>query len=331
MWQSREVQVAISSVRQASRLVAQAQAELVGHALTKEDRSPVTVADFAAQAVVSRQLDCAFPHDVLVAEECADLVRDMAGGEVLNRIAGFVRQFEPHATPEAICEWIDRGGAASADRFWTLDPIDGTKGFLRGGQYAVALALVEGGRVTLGVLGCPNLHPHGEPLRRGSGALMVAMHGGGAWTSSLLDEGSFSRLHVSPREHAEAARVLRSLEESHTNRGQIEEFTRHLGTQHEPLAMDSQAKFAVLAAGGGDLLMRLLSPSQPDYREKIWDIAAGALIVTEAGGRVSDLRGFPLDFTTGRMLTANRGLLASNGRLHDVALRALEEIGAAPS
>ena len=55
--------------------------------------------------------------------------------------------------------------------------------------------------------------------------------------------------------------------------------------------MDSQAKYAVLAAGGGDVNLRLLSPSRPDYREKIWDQAAGSIVVEEAGGRVSDLNG----------------------------------------
>jgi hypothetical protein len=52
----------------------------------------------------------------------------------------------------------------------------------------------------------------------------------------------------------------------------------------------------------------------------IWDQAAGALLVEEAGGRVSDLHGLPLDFTTGRHLLRNTGLIASNGLLHDAVL-----------
>jgi 3'-phosphoadenosine 5'-phosphosulfate (PAPS) 3'-phosphatase len=92
--------------------------------------------------------------------------------------------------------------------------------------------------------------------------------------------------------------------------------------------MDSQAKYAVLAAGGGDLLLRLLSSSQPNYREKIWDQAAGSLVLEEAGGQITDLDGKPLDFTTGRSLRDNRGILASNRALHAAALRALQQIGA---
>jgi 3'(2'), 5'-bisphosphate nucleotidase len=92
--------------------------------------------------------------------------------------------------------------------------------------------------------------------------------------------------------------------------------------------MDSQAKYAVLAAGVGDILVRLISPSRPDYRERIWDQAAGMIVVTEAGGRVTDLDGRPLDFSHGRTLAKNRGILATNGHLHDVVLAGLREIRA---
>jgi len=92
--------------------------------------------------------------------------------------------------------------------------------------------------------------------------------------------------------------------------------------------MDSQAKYAVLAAGAGELLFRLLSAAKPDYRERIWDQAAGSIVVEEAGGKVTDLDGKTLDFSRGRTLAANRGVVASNGLLHDAALAALAQVGA---
>jgi 3'(2'), 5'-bisphosphate nucleotidase len=90
--------------------------------------------------------------------------------------------------------------------------------------------------------------------------------------------------------------------------------------------MDSQAKYALLAAGRGDLIFRLISPDRPDYEELIWDQAAGSLIVTEAGGRVTDLNGRDLDFSLGRKLSNNVGVVASNGVLHEQALRALQTL-----
>ena len=97
------------------------------------------------------------PADPIVAEEDARQLRD-APDPLRVSVVQHVGAEIAGAEQEQVLAWIDRGGAEPAGgRFWTLDPIDGTKGFLRGEQYAVALALVENGRVVLGVLGCPNL------------------------------------------------------------------------------------------------------------------------------------------------------------------------------
>jgi 3'(2'), 5'-bisphosphate nucleotidase len=323
-----EIKFALHAVRQACQIVQQVQAELVGASLTKDDRSPVTVADFASQALIARLLEEAFPDDPLVAEEDSAALRAAEGRSTLEQVTGFVYRFASGCTPEMVCSWIDRGAAAPGGRYWVLDPIDGTKGFLRGEQYAVALALVIDGQVQLGVLGCPNLSDAYRPDPGGPGSLVVARRGEGTWTTPLDAPWDFERLQVSRREDPADARLLRSVEAGHTNVGQIDEFAHSLGIQADPVGMDSQAKYAVLAAGKGDLMLRLLSAAKPNYREKIWDQAAGSLVVEEAGGKVTDLDGRPLDFTAGRTLANNRGILASNGRLHAAALQALQAIAA---
>jgi 3'(2'), 5'-bisphosphate nucleotidase len=88
--------------------------------------------------------------------------------------------------------------------------------------------------------------------------------------------------------------------------------------------MDSQAKYAVLARGDASLYLRLPSPATPDYRERIWDHAAGSIIIEEAGGRVTDAYGSDLDFSQGSRLEKNRGIVATNGLLHDAVLIAVK-------
>ena len=324
-----ETKFALDMVRQASLLVKQVQADMVSPALTKGDRSPVTVADFASQALIGWGLSETFPERPLVGEEDAADLRQPAGEGTLEQVTRFVSRFIPTTTMDNVCSWIDYGAGEPADRFWTLDPIDGTKGFLRGNQYAVALAMIENGQVQIGVLGCPNLEDGYKPNPKAKGTLAIAVRGEGAWLTSIEgDNQSFAELHVSDTSLGSQARLLRSYESGHTNIGQIDYFAQELAVEVEPVRMDSQAKYIVLAKGKGELYLRLLSSKQPDYKEKIWDQAAGSLIVEEAGGRVSDLHGKRLDFTAGRMLLNNRGILASNSILHDEALIALREINA---
>jgi 3'(2'), 5'-bisphosphate nucleotidase len=88
--------------------------------------------------------------------------------------------------------------------------------------------------------------------------------------------------------------------------------------------MDSQAKYGAVAAGEAALYLRLPSPKYPDYREKIWDHAAGAIVVEEAGGKVTDMYGKPLDFYTAAKMMHNRGVVVSNGAIHHDVLLALK-------
>lgn len=329
---SPEVQFAIHAVREASRLVRFVQREMVSPAITKDDRSPVTVADYASQALVGYLLSKAFPDELLVAEENADALRSPEQDAILERVRHYVSLFVPeddYPTSEQVCLWIDRGGATPSQRFWCLDPIDGTKGFLRGDQFAVALAWIVDGQVQVAVLGCPNLVAGYLPRVDGAGSLSFAVRGEGAWTMPLESNGDVpSPLHVSDCDNPHQARLLRSFESGHTNVSQVDRFAQELEAEGEPIRMDSQAKYSILAAGQAEVYVRLLSPQQPDYKERIWDQAAGSLLVEEAGGRVTDLDGQPLDFTAGRMLRNNRGILATNGSLHSSALRALRAIGA---
>jgi 3'(2'), 5'-bisphosphate nucleotidase len=324
-----EIQLAVGVVRRAAQLAQRVQSGMALMNLTKSDFSPATVADYAIQAVVARSLRDVFPEDILVGEEHATDLRKPEAEAMRDVVFNFVKRGYPDVTLDEALELIDRGGTApTSGRFWVLDPVDGTKGYLRGGQYAVALALIEDGVVKLGVLGCPNLGEGCLPDICGAGALVVAAKGQGAWYTPLNEQGDFRQLSASPCADVTRARILRSLVSEHTNAEQITELMTSLGITPEAMQMDSQAKYAVLAAGEGEVLLRLLSQKQPDYRERIWDQAAGSIVVEEAGGRVTDLDGKPLDFSTGRALENNRGLLVTNGPLHDTLLEGLRSTGA---
>lgn len=322
-----ELAFALEAVGKAMRVTSAVSRQLAHMEQTKEDRSPVTVADFAAQAVIAALLAERFPLDKLLGEESSDSLRAESASGLLQKVTEFVRIVFPKASPEDVLRWIDLGCGKPEGRFWTLDPVDGTKGFLRGEQYAVALALLNQGQVKVSVLGCPHLSMEGSFEKDGPGTLTAAVHGAGAWIKAA-DGHEFKALKVSNRAEAQAIRVLRSVEASHANASNMQTvFARHAINQ-APVLMDSQAKYVYVAGGFGDLFFYLTPPKRPEYRMKIWDVAPGALVIQEAGGRITDMNGAELDFTCGETLGRNPGLVISNGHIHKIALAVLQEVQA---
>lgn len=319
-----ELQVAIAAVRQAARLCVEVQRNLLDAAMEKSDRSPVTVADFGSQAVICRELRAAFPNDPVIAEEDSAALRQADQETLLNRMLGHVRDVVGEAATEEVLGWIDVGGGRDyTDRFWTLDPIDGTKGFLRGEQYAVALALIENGEPVVAALACPNLAIGGIDQPADGGSLYFAARGQGTYVTRC-DSGDEKRpIHVSEIGDPTGASFCESVESGHSDQDLSQQIAARLGIGRPPARIDSQCKYAVVARGEADVYLRL--PTRKDYFEKIWDHAAGFLVVTEAGGRATDVHGRELNFALGSQLQENAGVLVTNSALHDAVLAALAE------
>ena len=328
---SKELAVAIAAVAQAAKVCKHVQANLVtADTLEKRDKSPVTVADFASQAVVCAALADAFPDDAVVGEEAADALRTEDQKVLRDAVVSHVRSAMSNtenqvcANEETILSWIDRGNAdGTTKRFWTLDPIDGTKGFLRGQQYAVALALIENGQVVLGVLGCPNLP---GPTGSGNGLIMSAVTGQSTAIQSTSDGKNQNASQVQPCNIADTkgARFCESVESGHSDQDASVQIAKKLGITTESVRMDSQCKYAVVARGDASIYLRL--PTHADYQEKIWDHAAGMIVVQEAGGTVTDISGKTLDFTQGQTLAKNHGIIATTGNIHQQVLTAVSEV-----
>ncbi|MEM0983843.1 MAG: 3'(2'),5'-bisphosphate nucleotidase [Planctomycetota bacterium] len=318
----RQVQAALDEVR----------------SITKDDKSPVTVADFASQAIVAKTLSEKLGKVNLVAEETSTFLREDGHGAHLNATVSAVQDVFPDATADEVLKWIDIGcGDASESAFWTLDPIDGTKGFLRNQQYAIALGYIESGTPTLGVMGCPNLpRDMSEPLDvpHAEGCVYYALRGEGVYEAPA-DTTDAESIRLTQLEHAEGEPVCitASVEKAHTNVSDTDRMLEWMQQQGEDIGekvrIDSQCKYAVVARGQADAYLRL--PTRPGYVERIWDHAAGALIAAEAGSAVSDIFGNELDFSQGRGLEKNKGIVCAPPRLHGKLIAAIEACGIKPA
>lgn len=304
-------------------------------AITKDDQSPVTIADFASQAVVAHVLRQHLGGAlVLVGEEGSQYLREPEHRAHLHATLEAARFVWPEADEASLLEAIDLGdGEPTEDHcYWTLDPIDGTKGFLRGQQYAVALARLDHGVPAVGAMACPNL-----PIDHG--ASLEAIDPAGSVYLSVLGEGTLEAPLLEPAgQSADARRIVRgdlppgrpvsacmSVEKAHSSTDDTTRVMERVGPSREPARLDSQCKYAVVARGQADVYLRL--PTKKGYVERIWDHAAGALVASEAGCVVSDALGQPLDFTMGKGLERNRGIVCAPPSVHDRVVRAIAELG----
>ena len=313
-WSEERFQLALKAVEQACRLSRDLQDKLGGDFYSKLDSSPVTLADLSVQALVGLQVREKFPQDSLLGEETAETLSEA----VLNLIKKAV---EPYCGPVDSARLLACFQVSPrAERRWILDPIDGTKGFLRGDQFAVALAHQNGEDMEFGLLGCPRLAD--KAPERGEGCIGAAYRGRGSWQKPL-GSADWRQIKTSGRDDVTQTRLLRSFEASHTNETEIENLVKNLQIKADPVLMDSQAKCLLLARGEAEVVIRCLSPKKPNYKEKLWDQAAGWMLITEAGGKVTDLAGKDLDFSGESRLENNSGILGSNGILQQQLLAGL--------
>ncbi|CAN1222037.1 Putative PAP-specific phosphatase, mitochondrial, partial [Linum grandiflorum] len=201
----RELEAAVAIVERACRICVDVQSSLLsidGGIVEKKDNSPVTVADFGVQGLISYELGKLFPSIPLVAEEDSGFVR---ANNLVDSVVSVVNEKTSSDKPlsdDVVLEAIDRGGSAGSSfgkepaTYWVLDPIDGTKGFLKGcgALYVVGLALVVEGEIVAGIMGCPNWQNSESSSELG--AVMIAHTGCGTWIKTLQDANSWSKCSV---------------------------------------------------------------------------------------------------------------------------------------
>ncbi|KAJ5983831.1 3(2)-5 -bisphosphate nucleotidase HAL2 [Penicillium waksmanii] len=331
---SQERYIAELAVQRASILTQKVFFEKAKGTVSKDDKSPVTIGDFGAQALIIQAIRKNFPNDEIVAEEEASSLREDKdlSAEIWRLVKDIKLDDEESnnllggslTSEQSMLDIIDEGKSAGGGqgRIWALDPIDGTKGFLRGGQYAVCLGLIVDGDVKVGAIGTPNLPvDDAATIDANTGAQQGQTAANGVLFSAVLGEGAISRpltsgtlaaskpISMRPVSDIAQAVFCEGVEAAHSAQGDNAAVAGLLGITAPSVRLDSQAKYCSIARGAGDIYLRL--PVKKDYQEKIWDHAAGDIIVREAGGQVTDIYGSRLDFSKGRTLAANKGVVAA--------------------
>jgi 3'(2'), 5'-bisphosphate nucleotidase len=276
--QSSELDRRLQIVRDIARLAGEAVLQYYAEKVEVEWKAPgnpVTAADHAANALILEQLRRHFPGEAVLAEETDD---DMS--------------------------------RLGHDVVWMVDPLDGTKEFIkRNGEFSIMIGLVENGRPILGAV----LQP-APPSGIKPGALYSGAVGLGAWLSL---GGSERPIRVSAIDEPAQLRMIAS--RSHFDE-RVDQVRKRLGI-HEILRSGSVGlKCGAIAAGACELYIH------PSSKVSLWDSCAPAAILTAAGGMMTDLRGEALDYKSVHVGHPH-GLLASHGRLHEQIVAVIKEVG----
>jgi HAL2 family 3'(2'),5'-bisphosphate nucleotidase len=329
---------AIRAVLKACRVCELVQSRLVtSHTISKKDKSPVTVGDFSAQCIIINELTKQFDYPFIAEEESKALTEQPA---LADEVLGYVQSVDARVDLPEMLATLDKGRAEFECKddtlWWTLDPIDGTKGFLRRGQYAVALALMQGSKPVLGVLGCPSLPLTMSDSKSEVGCVLVGSQNDGSFQMSLtaieasvddIDALLTDERKISVNNEREGKDTV--FVESVVSHGEAglnnENVRKQMGISAEFLKLDSQAKYAVVARGEVDAYLRWSSPT---YNECIWDHAAGAMVVSEAGGLVTDALGRQLDYGRGQKFdgSVNQGVLCTSNAVHQSVVASIRAV-----
>jgi len=242
----------------------------------KEKDDPVTRADREANALICKALLADYPGIPVVAEE---------------------------SDPSTYA------GYASASSAWFVDPLDGTREFVkRNGEFAVMIGLAEHGLATVGVIVCPAVN-RAFIGAKGKGAFEVAR------------DGSRHAIHTSDAKTLGEALLVVSRSQ---RTGQLEDLAVRLGFRGVARCGSAGVKATRIACGEADVY------AQPGRAGALWDACAPEALVMAAGGRATDAHGTIIDYAA-RELPNHHGFVATNGYLHEDVLELLRRFGPPPS
>lgn len=352
----KELNIAKLAVRRASILSKKISDEIKLNqidGINKNDNSPVTIGDFGSQSIIINSILKNFPNDLIVGEEDSKLIKsDKSLSESIFKHIKLIESLDSKNNEilgeinsiDHMCDSIDNGNSKGGPngRIWALDPIDGTKGFLRGDQFAVCLALIVDGKVKLGVIGCPNLPNDlsNDSLSSSSakntekGGIFYATENNGSFYQPLtidfeskeyeeIDDSKAVKISLNNNKSFENAIVCEGVEKGHSSHNLQSLIKSNLNINSNSLHLDSQAKYCALSRGDAEIYLRL--PKDLNYREKIWDHAAGNILIKESFGIVTDIFGNELDFGCGRTLNS-LGIIASSKNLHSDIIKTVKSI-----
>lgn len=352
----RELDVATSAIRVAAKISQNIIKHKKKGVIHKDDLTPVTIADFAIQALLCATVKTHFPHDHVVGEENASQLRsDLLllehvydqllwvaghgeGPEAEAARKAFPEDCRVPTSREHMCDLIDECGLSSPvteGRTWIFDPIDGTKTYVQGEQYAINVALLVDGQQAMGAVGCPNMSmkpavPFKDCHVDETGTIAFAIKGHGAFVQPM--DGTSAPVKLIPLAQSLSLHDIRFVTCTTVDSalaGVNEDVARRINPDGMPdyPACDLLPwvlRWVSLARGLGNTTTWVYKGR--DRVGKVWDHAGAMLLFEETGGRITDVFGRPINLVTGRKMLDNFGFVAAPAQLHGEVLEVVQSV-----
>ncbi|KAI2612441.1 carbohydrate phosphatase [Hypoxylon fragiforme] len=347
---SKELCVAIGAIKAAAKLSQVIISVEDKGVLEKDDLSPVTIADFAIQALLTATIHQAFPDDKFVGEESAADLR--SNPLLLDRVWALLQTLNGDDTkslcvlpesPEKMCEMIDwcgfgEPGGPLAGRVWVFDPIDGTKTFVQREAYAINVALLEGSKQVLSIVGCPTIAADASsPITNtsldptGQGSIVFAAKGYGTYVRPLTaspDDQTQNR-KIQPHANDESSQILRPVSCYNMLDSGVDDVHQlvmdRLGIETKGCDLLAWVlRWVTLGVGLANVTIWVYK--KRSRTGKIWDHAGAMLLFEEVGGKITDVDGKPIDLGVGRLMTANHGFVAAPKAIHANVLQTVQQV-----
>ncbi|MCC6614652.1 MAG: hypothetical protein IT320_14320 [Anaerolineae bacterium] len=282
----------------------------------KGGNDPVTIADYGIQALLLRAMQTHFPDDGIIAEEDSTHFFELVAPEQQALIAALLSETLGETVGVAdIGHWLDYGQKHECNRMWTVDPIDGTRGYVSGRRYSVAIGLLVDHQPAAGLLACAE-YPNG-----GENGVLFYTQDGAAYAQPIKGSHTPRHIHASEIDDPARLRTVLATDAIDIDKPRVEPVLAAAHIESKFDYVDGQDKYAMVASGDVDFYLR---PARPNFRpHNIWDHVPGVAIVQAAGGIVSDLDGEPLDFSRGRTLP-KQGVVVSSARAYPLVLDAVK-------
>lgn len=296
-----ELKLAIEIVNTASKITEWFR-EVGFQSYQKEDDSPVTIADYATQIYIINKIMEQFPGDQIIAEEDDNSFLDHKAKRSINSCYEALNIGENINIEKTLMK-KDK----YSKRQWTVDPIDGTKGYQKGLSYAIGIGFMINSDPKICTIAVPNYKKFGK-------AIFIAEKDNGS--KFAINNSEFKPINVSPQSQLKQAKMCHSL---HYDEPWVMDFATRAEIANF-VQIDSMAKFCMIADGTADLYVKPMNKS----RSFTWDFLPGILLVQEAGGTVTDLQGNSIELQNDKCVVSAPGLIASNSIIHDDIIEKLK-------